>query len=56
MTEHAEQTEWAVKADQVLSKPANKITQDDAKEVESREARLPSQWSIKSANEVDTGV
>lgn len=36
-TRYPEQVEWAAKAEQVLSKPANKITADDAKNVTAKE-------------------
>lgn len=36
-TKYPEQVEWAAKAEQVLSKPANEITTDDAKNVTAKE-------------------
>jgi len=36
-TKYPEQVEWAAKAEQVLSKPANEISTDDAKNVTAKE-------------------
>ncbi|KAL1979623.1 hypothetical protein VTN96DRAFT_5426 [Rasamsonia emersonii] len=47
-----QQAQWATQADQILSKPANRISRVDASELHSKEARafenLPAQGSVAS--------
>ncbi|ODM20224.1 hypothetical protein SI65_03277 [Aspergillus cristatus] len=51
-TKYPEQVQWAAKAEQILSKPANEISTDDAKNVTAKEAHafdaLPVLGSVAS--------
>lgn len=47
-TKYPEQVQWAAKAEQVLSKPANEISTDDAKNVTAKGVHLNIPYSMAS--------